>query len=371
MKNINVPFQDLYAQFKTIKSEINFAINNTIKNSTFVRGVDVDIFEKRFATMNDMKFCISCANGTDALYIAMKSLNLSKNDEVIVPAMSWISSSESVTQAGAKIVFCDVLPGSLNIDPEDFARKVTRNTVGVIVVHLYGQPAALDKIISIAKNNKLWVIEDCAQAHFATFKGKKVGNFGLISTFSFYPGKNLGAMGDGGAILTNNKVLSESMQRFARHGGLFKGEHKIEGINSRLDGMQAAILNVKLRYIKLWTKRRQEIAELYNSNLSKIEEIEIPIKDPNIEHVWHLYVIKVKKNRDKLAQHLKAKNIATNINYPKSLPFLDAYKKYRHKKNDFPVAYRYQSQILSLPMYPEMSTSQILHVIKSIKAFYK
>ena len=215
------------------------------------------------------------------------------------------------------------------------------------------------------------MIEDCAQAHYATINKKKVGTFGNLSTFSFYPGKNLGAMGDAGAILTNSKELSEKMFRFARHGGLFKGEHKIEGINSRLDGIQAAILRVKLKYIKKWTKTRQEIAKLYSKLLKDVDGILIPEIESGSQHVWHLYVIKVIKDRKGLIEHLNKMGVETNINYPVSLPFLDCYKRFKFNKNDFPVAYKSQNEILSLPIYPEMDLKDVHFVSKVIKDFYR
>lgn len=371
MKIKKIKFQDLYTQYKSIKKEIDLAIKNTIKHSSFVRGSDVDLFEKEFAKSLGLDHCISCGNGTDALYIGMKALNLNKNDEVIVPAVSWISTSESVTQAGGKVVFCDVLRKNLTINPRLIEEKITKKTVGIIPVHLYGHPANMSELVKIAKKYKLWIIEDCAQAHYAKIHNKFVGTFGNLSTFSFYPGKNLGAMGDAGSILTNNKDLATKMYRFARHGGLFKGEHEIEGMNSRLDGIQAAILRVKLKYIAGWTKKRQDIASLYSDLLKNIEEISLPDVENGCEHVWHLYVIKVKTDREMLIEFLKKRGIETNVNYPTSLPFLNAYKRYKSKKRDFPVAFESQSQILSLPIYPEMRLNEVRYISSEIKDYFK
>ena len=317
----------------------------------------------------ESNFCISCANGTDALYIAMKGLNIESGDEVIAPAHSWISTTETITQAGGKVIFCDTKLDSFNIDTDLIESKITDRTVGIIPVHLYGQPCNMTALMEIAKKYDLWVIEDCAQAHLAKHANQRVGTFGDVATFSFYPGKNLGAMGDAGAIVTNNAICAEKMTMFARHGGLKKGDHIIEGINSRMDGIQAAILSVKLKYIEKWTAKRQERAERYSNLLSDIEEISIPIVENNNDHVWHLYVIK-HSDRDRLASFLSSKNIATVINYPVALPFLPAYEYLNNSHEDFPNAYENQSKILSIPIFPELSDDQMDYVVDSIKEFF-
>ncbi len=369
MSEKEIPFVDLYAQYKSIKPEIDKAINSVIKNSSFIRGEHVDKFEKSFAQLMTNKYCVSCANGTDALYICMVALGLKDGDEVIVPSHSWISTSETVTQAGGKVVFCDTYEDLFTIDVDQIESKISSKTVGIIPVHLYGQPAEMDKIMKIAKKYNLWVIEDCAQAHLAKYKNKLVGTFGNASTFSFYPGKNLGAMGDAGAILTNNESLLRKMTIFARHGGLKKGDHEIEGINSRMDGIQAAILNVKIKKIEAWTKLRKEKASYYLKELSGIRDLELPTTSRTASHVWHLFVIKTSR-RDELSNYLKSKQIQTVINYPVALPFLDAYKYLGHKKDDFPNSYKNQSQILSLPIYPELTNEMMDRIIAAIKTFY-
>ena len=260
---MKVPFQNLYLQYLSIKNDIDACISNVINNSSFVRGPHVEEFENKFSSLFDSKYCISCGNGTDSLFIAIKSLGAKPDDEILVPAHSWISTSEVVTLAGCKVIFVDTEEDSFNISIDDLRNKITKKSVGIIPVHLFGQAAKIEQIIDIAKLNNLWVIEDCAQAHLAERDGKKVGTFGNFGSFSFYPGKNLGAMGDGGCLITNSEEHAIKSQMFARHGGLKKGEHIIEGINSRLDGMQAAILNVKLDHIKSWTDKRVEIAKRY------------------------------------------------------------------------------------------------------------
>lgn len=366
---MKVPFVDLHAQYLSIKEEVDNVISDVIQNSSFIRGPYVDKFEGLFSQAMHRKHCISCANGTDALYIAMMGLGLQTGDEVIAPAHSWISTTETITQAGGKVVFCDTELESCNINVDLIESKISKKTVGIIPVHLFGQPSNMTKLMEIAKKNNLWVIEDCAQSHYAKHKDQQVGTFGDVATFSFYPGKNLGAMGDAGAIITNDNDLAEKMTMFARHGGLKKGEHLIEGINSRMDGIQAAILSVKLPYLEEWTNLRRERAERYSKLLSSVEGIEIPEVSAGNDPVWHLYVIK-NRNRDKLASFLKEKGIATVINYPVALPFLPAYKYLNHNKEDFPNAFSNQSQILSIPIYPELTDLQMDYVVESIKEFF-
>lgn len=366
--NTQIPFVDLHAQYLSIKDEVDYVIKDVIENSLFVRGPYVDKFEQMFAGMMERKYCISCANGTDSLYIAMVGLGVKLGDEVIAPAHSWISTTETISQAGGKVVFCDTDENTFTINPKDIEAKITPNTVGIIPVHLYGQPADMDAIMDIAKKHNLWVLEDCAQAHLARYKGKLVGTFGDVASFSFYPGKNLGAMGDAGALVTNDQALAERMSMYARHGGLKKGDHQIEGINSRLDGIQAAILSVKLPHLQKWTALRQQNAARYTRLLSKISGIATPKVFDGREHVWHLYVIKT-ENRDELADHLRNRGVQTVINYPVALPFLPAYQHLSHKSHEFPNAYKNQKKILSIPLFPEITESQMDVVIEAIADF--
>lgn len=370
MKKIEIPFVDLNAQYLTIKEEIDAVIEKVINTSTFIRGPFVDKFEQDFAEIHNVKHCISCANGTDSLYIAMRSLGIKAGDEVIAPAHSWISTTETITQAGGKVVFCDTDINTFTIDAQQIESKITSKTVGIIPVHLYGQAADMDEILAIAKKYGLWVLEDCAQAHLASYKGQLVGTFGDMASFSFYPGKNLGAMGDAGALITNNTELAKKAAMIARHGGLKKGDHQIEGVNSRMDGLQAAILSVKLQHLKKWTKARQEIANKYSNFFKKASalEIESPVTNAEKEHVWHLYVVK-HQNRDALSEHLKKLGIQTVINYPIALPFLPAYSRFNHVPSDFPNSYKNQSKILSIPIYPELTDDHIDYVCASISEF--
>ena len=364
-----IPFLDLHSQYLSIKDEIDQAIKDVITNSSFIRGKYVDSFEEKFQELFCVPYCISCGNGTDALFISMKALDIKYQDEVIVPAHSWISTSETVTQAGGKVVFCDVDPDTFTIDPKKIEEKITSKTVGIIPVHLFGQPAEMDAIMKIAIKNKLWVIEDCAQAHLAKFKNQIVGTFGDVGTFSFYPGKNLGAMGDAGAIITKSENLQNKIKMYARHGGLKKGQHIIEGINSRMDGIQAAILLIKLKYLNEWTNKRISNAALYKEILLENNDLQLPKEREFAKHVWHLFVIKSKK-RDLLAKTLLDKGIQTIINYPVALPFLPAYKYLNHVQDDFMNSFTNQSLILSIPNYPELSKENIYLIADAINQFH-
>jgi dTDP-4-amino-4,6-dideoxygalactose transaminase len=368
MLNKIIPFVDLYRQYLSIQNEVDDAVREIIRESAFIRSKHVDDFEKSFEALLGRAHVVSCANGTDALYILMKGLKVGPGSEVITSAHSWISTSETITQAGGSVVFADTDPNTFTISPQDIERKITSRTVGIIPVHLYGHPADMHTISAIAKKHGLWVIEDCAQAHLAKINGKMVGTFGDGAGFSFYPGKNLGAMGDAGALVAKSEGLAEWCKLFARHGG--KGVHTIEGINSRLDGIQAAVLNVKIPHLKRWTKKRQVIAEIYNSGFAGIPEVQTPLVLDGYEHVYHLYVIKC-QDRDKLRQHLKTEGIETSINYPRMLPFYPAYARLGHKPDDFPCASSYEGLILSLPLFPEITDSEINRVIDSVRGFYR
>ena len=363
-----VPFADLHLQYLSIKPEIDAAIAAVIRDSAFIRGPHVDAFERAFAQAVDAPHCVSCANGTDALYLAMAALQVKPGDEVITTAHSWISTSAMITHAGADVVFCDTDADTFTIDPAAIENAITPRTVGIIPVHLYGQPADMAAVMAIARKHGLWVIEDCAQAHLARYKGHQVGTFGDAATYSFYPGKNLGAMGDAGAMVTGHADLAERMARLARHGGLIKHQHQIEGLNSRLDGLQAAILSAKLPHLARWTAARQAAAAVYDAALNQIEDLVVPTTAAGRTHVYHLYTIRHPR-RDALAAHLAANGVQTAINYPVALPFLEAYRRLNHRAEQFPNARRHQERILSLPMFAEITPSQQQAVIDLIVAF--
>ena len=365
---MKVPFVDLHAQYLTIKQEIDGAIAEVIAESAYIRGRHVDAFEQAWARTLGVKRCVSCANETDAIYIALRGLRVKPGDEVITSAHSWISTSEAITQAGGRVVFCDTDEETFTIEPNDIQRKITPATVGIIPVHLYGQPADMDAIMAIAKRHNLWIVEDCAQAHLARYKGRYVGTFGDAATFSFYPGKNLGAYGDAGCVVTNDDRLAEWITMFARHGG--KGDHVMEGINSRMDGLQAAILNAKLPYLPAWTEARRDVAACYNELLEDVGDVITPKIVPDRDHVYHLYVIRT-ENRDTLREHLTEAGVSTVLNYLKALPFYPAYAHLGHVPGHFPVAYFNQSRVLSLPMYPEMTKAMITYTVERIGSFFQ
>ena len=365
---MKIPFVDLTAQYNSIATQIDGAISAVIQESAFIRGKYVRDFEISFARSAGVNHCVSCGNGTDALYIAMKGLGIQEGDEVITTAHSWISTSETITQAGGSVVFCDTDDTTFTIDPNKIEEKITPRTVGIIPVHLFGQSSDMGLISNIAQKYNLWVLEDCAQAHLATFDGLPVGSFGNAGTFSFYPGKNLGAYGDGGCIVTNDDELAKWCRKFADHGG--KSDHSMEGINSRLDGLQAAILSAKLPYLVEWTKSRNDVADKYNTGLVDLPQVETPQVGLARNHSYHLYVIRAER-RDELKEHLLKKGIETSCNYPRALPFYPAYDRLGHVPADFPVAYQNQGRILSLPMYPELTNQQIGYVVEAIKEFYE
>jgi dTDP-4-amino-4,6-dideoxygalactose transaminase len=364
---MQISFVDLYAQYKSIQPEIDRAIAATIESSAFVRGPAVEQFEREWATTVGVKHCVSCANGTDAIFIALKALGVGPGDEVITTAHSWIATSETISLAGGKVVFCDTERDSLNIDPNLIEAKITPRTVGIIPVHFAGLPAPMEEIMEIARRRGLWVVEDCAQAHLALRRNRGVGTFGKMATFSFYPGKNLGAFGDAGCVVTNDDKLAEWAALFARHGG--KGVHLIEGINSRLDGMQAAVLLAKLPHLTAWTEARVLLAQRYSAALADLP-LKVPTAvDVNSRHVYHLYIIKV-EDRNALQRHLAAKNVATVVSYPRALPYYPAYAHLAATPEDFPNAHFNQSRVLSLPLYPEMTSGQQDYVVDAIRSFF-
>jgi len=296
-------------------------------------------------------------------------MDIGIGDEVIVPANSFIASSEAVTVTGAKVVFCDANADTNNIDHTKLEPLISSATKAILVVHLYGQPADMDPIMQIAKKHGLKVIEDAAQAHGAKYKGRTIGTIGDAATFSFYPGKNLGAYGDAGAMVTDNKDLAIKMRMWANHGRIDKYNHEFEAYNSRLDGLQAAILSVKLPHLDSWINRRRDIAQKYNSNLTNIKELKLQIETDGFYGVYHLYVIKTDR-RDELQTYLKENGISSGVHYPIGLPFLKAYNYLGHKPSDFPVTNDNQAKLLSLPIFPEMSDAQINFVSEHVRNFF-
>jgi dTDP-4-amino-4,6-dideoxygalactose transaminase len=366
---MKVPFVDLKAQYHSIKTDMDAALQNVIENTSFIGGAGVKNFEANFGALLGVENVVSCANGTDSLYIIMKVLGIGHGDEVITVANSWISSSETIGQTGAKPIFVDIEPTYLSMDVSQLEQKITPQTKAVIAVHLHGQMADIAAIKNICDKHNLFLIEDCAQSHLSEANGKIAGTIGTAGSFSFYPGKNLGAYGDAGCIVTNDAALATRCRMFANHGALKKHEHEIEGINSRLDGIQAAVLNVKIPHLQRWTVTRQTNAALYREALSDISQIKCIDEKPNTKHSYHLFII-LSADRDALKAHLEASGIETAIHYPTPLPLLKAYASEGYTAADFPHAAKAASEMLSLPMYPELSSWQINYIAESIKAFY-
>ncbi len=366
---MQVPFLNLKAQYLSIKDEIDEALKSVIQDNAFIRGEFVEEFEATFANAMGVKHCVSVANGTDALEIALRAFQVGPGDEVITVANSFIATSEAVTRVGASVVFVDCMPDTMSIDTCEIESKITKKTKAIIPVHLYGNPADMDEILEIAANHNLVVIEDSAQAHLADYKGRKTGTFGHAATFSFYPGKNLGAYGDAGAIVTNDYKIAKYARMYANHGRVGKYDHEFEGSNSRMDGLQGAILHVKLKYLKEWTTRRQGVAALYRKLLGGLDEVILPEVTSGASAVWHLYVIRTKK-RDELKAYLAKKGIQTGIHYPIALPNLKAYQYLGHQPQDFPVASLNQDRMLSLPIYPEMTDEMVEYVTGCVREFF-
>lgn len=366
---MRVEFVDLKAQYRTLQAEMDAAIAGVIENTQFVGGAQVQSFEQEFAELIGARDCISCANGTDSLYIIMKMLGIGPGDEVITAANSWISSSETITQAGAKPVFADVDPRYYTMDPRDVAAKITPQTRAILPVHLYGQACDMDALKALCQEHGLHLIEDCAQAHLAEYKGQRVGTFGQAGSFSFYPGKNLGAYGDAGGIVTCQAELGRDCRMYARHGALVKHDHQMEGINSRMDGIQAAVLRVKMPHLEEWTCRRIENARAYDRLLEGVSEVAAPAVRSDSRHVYHLYVIRASR-RDELQKFLGSKGIQTGLHYPCPLPLLPCYRHMGHTPDDFPVASQLGQEILSLPMFAELSQAEIEYVAACIREFY-
>ncbi len=366
---MKIPFLDLKAQYASIKDEMDATINNVIENAAFIGGKALSDFNNNFANFVGTKHAIGVGNGTDALIIALKALGVKEGDEVILPANSFIATSEAVSATGGKVVFVDCHPDYYTIDVTKIEEKITDKTSVIIPVHLYGQPSDMDTILELSQKYNLRILEDSAQAHGAIYKNRNVGTIGDIAVFSFYPGKNLGAYGDGGAIVTNDDDLAKYCKMYANHGRIDKYNHEFEGINSRLDGLQAAVLNVKLKHISEWNENRRIVANWYQEKLIDCQKIILPKKINKVVPVYHLFVIR-SKERDKLKEFLKENGISSGVHYPIGLPFLKAYEYLGHKKDDFPVTFNYQNELLSLPIFPEMKEKEVEFVVKKIKEFY-
>ena len=371
---MQVPFLDLKAQYQSIKNEINPAIQSILDNTSFVLGKAVADFESDFAKAHNVKHCFGVSSGTDGNHLASWVLGIGFGDEVIVPANTFIATAWGATLCGAKPVFVDCEKDSYNLDPQKIPEAITSKTKAIVAVHLYGQPADIDNISEVVKKNNLFLIEDCAQAHIAEYKGKKVGGLSNTACFSFYPGKNLGAYGEGGAVTTNDDSAAEKLKVLRDHGALKKYHHDSLGHNYRMEGIQGAVLGVKLRYLNKWTDARRRVASKYREILGNHEQIILPKEMPYAKHVYHLFVIQIAKGgsekRDKLASFLNENGISTGLHYPIPLHLQKCFSDLGYKKGDFPVSERLADNGLSLPMYPELSDIQIEYVCEKIKHFF-
>lgn len=363
---MRIPFVDLKAQYKSLQPQMDEAIMNAIQNTAFIAGAPADLFEKAFGQYMGMNNVIACANGTDSLEILLKAMGIQEGDEVLVPAISWISTAESVTTAGGIPVFVDV-DDDLLINLDLIEQHITARTKAIIPVHLYGNPVDMNRVMEIATKHGLQVLEDCAQSHAATINGKKTGTFGTASSFSFYPGKNLGAYGDAGGMVTNNNEIARIARAIANHGQEGKHNHQLEGRNSRMDGIQAAVLNTKLPHLEKWTEMRIANAHIYNEQLSS--KVHKPKEREGFKHVYHLYVIQ-HENREELGKILSEKGIDTAVHYPIPMPLMPCYSRFKFSEEDFPNASKIAKRILSLPMYAELNAEQIAYVAEHVNANY-
>jgi dTDP-4-amino-4,6-dideoxygalactose transaminase len=362
----DIKLVDLKAQYQGIQEEILSTIKEVIEEGTFILGRRVREFEAGFARFCNSPFAIGVASGTDALVLALKAMEIGQGDEVITAPNTAAPTAEAISLARARVVFADIHPETFNIDPKEVKKKITRKTRAIISVHLYGQPAEMDELKDIARTHGLKLIEDAAQAHGAEYKGKRVGTLGEVACFSFFPSKNLGAYGDGGAVVTSDEKIAERVRMLRDHGRKEKYLHEIEGHNSRLDTLQAAILSVKLKYLENWNERRRQHAHYYDKLLAPIKGVTTPKVAQGLRHVYHLYVIKV-EDRDLLRSELKEEGIETGIHYPHPLHLQPAFSYLGLGKGSFPRAEEAASKILSLPIYPEMTQEQIRRIFEAIK----
>jgi dTDP-4-amino-4,6-dideoxygalactose transaminase len=363
-----IKFLDLQAQYARLSPQMDEAIHRVIEESAFIGGTAVGEFERAFAQYLMVGGCAGVANGTDAIEIIIEALALPPGSEVIVPANSFVGSSEPVVRAGHKLVFADVDPGTYTLDAADVARRISPRTRAVVAVHLYGQPCPMDELWALAKAHDLRIIEDCAQAHGAEYAGQKVGTLGDAAAFSFYPGKNLGAYGDAGAIVSNNADLLARCRMIANHGRIEKYNHLFDGRNSRLDGIQAAVLNVKLPHLESWVQARIRLAAAYAAGLAGVGDLALPAVRPNARHAYHLYVVRTAR-RDALVRALKDAGIQTGIHYPIALPKLPAYQALG-QQNEPMFANRADATLLSLPIGEHLDERDIRTVVEAVRAFY-
>jgi dTDP-4-amino-4,6-dideoxygalactose transaminase len=363
-----IPLVDLKAQYQQIKPNIDTAMSRVVTNTNFIMGQEVKDFEAAFAVTMQVKHAIGVSSGTDAIFLALLALGVGPGDEVITSPHTFIASAEPVVHLGAKPVFVDIDPPTYNLNPALLEAAITGRTKAIMPVHLYGQPADMQPILDIARG--IPVLEDAAQAHGTEYRGKRVGNWGVAACFSFYPGKNLGAYGDAGAVLTNDDALAKRIAMLRNHGRTGKYEHEFIGYGDRLDALQAAILAAKLPYLEEWNEARRRHAAYYRQALAGIPGLTLPAELPDARHVYHLFVVRVGSSlRDALIAHLKQAGIECGIHYPIPLHLQPAMAFLGHRRGDFPEAEQAADSIISLPMYPELDTSQLNSIVEEISEF--
>ncbi len=366
----NIPMTDLHLQYTFIKKEIDAAIADVVTKSSFIGGDYVKQLEQKIANYCNTKYAVALNSGTDALFLSLWALGITKGDEVITTPFTFFATVEAIALVGAKPVFVDINPETFNIDSKKIESRITKKTKAIIPVHMFGQPAEMDKITSIAKKHTLFVVEDACQAIGAEYNNKKIGGIGDVGCFSFFPSKNLGAFGDGGMITTNNKDLAEKIAMLRNHGSKIKYQNEIIGTNSRLDSIQAAILLAKLPHLNIWNQKRRKTAETYSNQLKNIPWIEIPKVATGSIPVYNQYTIKIKnEKRDLVREYLKQKGISTMVYYPQPLHLLSAMAYLHYKKNSLPKAENTCQEVLSLPIYPDMKKSDILYICKLLKNY--
>ena len=361
---MKVPLLDLKAEYHELRDQILPALDRVCENSAFVLGEDVEQFESEFATYCGVKHCVALSSGTAALHLGLLALGVQPGDEVITSPNTFLATAEAITYCGARPVFVDIDPSTANLDPAQIERAVTPRTRAIIPIHLYGRPADMDAIRSIAENLKLLVLEDAAQAHGARYRGRRVGGLGHAAAFSFYPSKNLGAYGEGGALTTNDDSVAKYARAARSHGQTARYEHEFVGYNYRMQGFQGAVLRIKLRYLDRWTARRQEIAREYRRIFANAK-LGMPNDAPQDESVYHQFVIYV-NNRNSVISQLAAREIETAIHYPKPLHLQPAYSSLAYPPCSFPLAERACEHVLSLPIYPGMTADQVAYVANSV-----
>lgn len=365
---MNIPFLDLKIQYKDIAQEVLPMVTEAMTNGAFIGGPQVVNFEKEFAEFCDSKYCVGVNSGTDALRFALMAVGVKPGDEVITVPNTFIATTEAISQVGAVPVFVDIYPDTCNMDISLIEEKMTEKTKVILPVHLYGQPADMDPILELAEKHNLMVIEDACQAHGALYKDRNAGSMGIVGCFSFYPGKNLGAYGEGGAVVTQDEEITEKIRMIRDHGQEKKYFHSLEGYNGRLDAIQAGVLRIKLKRLKNWNQSRRKNAALYNEALSGIEDVTLPVEADFAQSVYHLYVIFIDE-RDALQKFLADKGIATGLHYPLPLHLQKAYAHLGYKQGDFPATEKAAKRLLSLPMFPELTREQIEYVADSIREF--